>query len=348
MKVSWVAVPILFFSLQDNAADANINSCAFLSGAPIVDIELPSLQHTLKFLGVEAKVYRHVLSAGSTPRLRFIRYSSTPIIDIVQGSNEVLITSEETMCVKTEITSSSPISKSFSTMFVTALLASFASTQGGIDSALGILVTTILFPQIVAGQKVDGDCTPVLEVVLEAPPYYMGSVAACRAEVENPDHCPEDFPEFPECSDPNPTCKLAVVGAGTGGLYTAMRLVDEGVFAANDICIFEATERVGGRIYSLRGFGPENDLTVDAGAYRTWPNFTVGSRFLHVYLGCIFSIFSQTFCSWSLFHSLPHMHSLRKSWVSQWHVTKKKNLASSTTLSVTMAKRLGSPLLWKP
>jgi hypothetical protein len=118
----------------------------------------------------------------------------------------------------------------------------------------------------------------------------MGSVAECRAEVENPDHCPEDFPEYPQCSDPKPSCKLAVVGAGAGGLYTAMRLVDEGVFEATDVCVFEATERVGGRIYSLRGFGPDSDLTVDAGAYRTWPNFTVSSLFLRMYL-------VRTFCN---------------------------------------------------
>jgi hypothetical protein len=290
MKLSWVALrPILFFSLP-YATDAIISSCDFLSGAPIVDIELPSLQHTLKFLGVEAKVYRHVLSAGSTPRLRFIRYSSAPIVDIIQGSNEVLITSEGTSCVKKESSSSSPVSKPISTMVVTALLASFASTQGGLDSALGVLAATLLFPQIVSGQEVDSDCTPVLEVVLEAPPYYMGSVAECRAEVENPDHCPEDFPEYPQCSDPKPSCKLAVVGAGAGGLYTAMRLVDEGVFEATDVCVFEATERVGGRIYSLRGFGPDSDLTVDAGAYRTWPNFTVSSLFLRMYL-------VRTFCN---------------------------------------------------
>jgi hypothetical protein len=216
-------------------------------------------------------------------------------------------------------------------MFVTALLASFAWTQGGIDSALGALVTTILFPQFAAGAEVDGGCTPMLEVVLEAPPYYMGSVAECYAEVDNPDHCPEDFPEFPVCSDPNPTCKLAVVGAGTGGLYTAMRLVEEGVFEAKDVCVFEATERVGGRIYSLRGFGPENDITVDAGAYRTWPDFTVSFRsFMCIYIFCApFTIFSQHICSEFLLFlfSPPHILSLRKSWVFEWIATKKKNHA---------------------
>ena len=118
-------------------------------------------------------------------------------------------------------------------------------------------------------------CTPSMEIVIEAPPYYLESVAECLAEVENPDHCPSDFPSFPTCTDHNPSCKLAVVGAGTGGLYTALRLVDENKFEGKDLCIFEATERVGGRLYSLRGFGPNNKITVDAGGYRTWPEYTV-------------------------------------------------------------------------
>jgi hypothetical protein len=77
-------------------------------------------------------------------------------------------------------------------------------------------------------------------------------------------------------------------------LITALRtfptLVDEGVVEAEDVCVFEATERVDGRIYSLRGFGPERDLMVDAGAYRTWPEFMVGSLFLRMYL-------VRTFCN---------------------------------------------------
>ena len=50
--------------------------------------------------------------------------------------------------------------------------------------------------------------------------------------------------------------------------------MDEGKYEGKDICIFEMTERVGGRLFSLRGLGPDNDLSVDAGGYRTWPRFT--------------------------------------------------------------------------
>ena len=46
-------------------------------------------------------------------------------------------------------------------------------------------------------------------------------------------------------------------------MYTALRLVDTGTVAASAICIFEMTGRVGGRIMSLRGLGPEEDLVVD-------------------------------------------------------------------------------------
>lgn len=46
-------------------------------------------------------------------------------------------------------------------------------------------------------------------------------------------------------------------------------MVDEGKVDASDVCVFEMTERVGGRLLSLRGLGPDDDLTVDAGGYRT-------------------------------------------------------------------------------
>lgn len=46
-------------------------------------------------------------------------------------------------------------------------------------------------------------------------------------------------------------------------------MLDEGAVEGSDICIFEMTERVGGRLMSLRGLGPDGDLSVDAGGYRT-------------------------------------------------------------------------------
>lgn len=55
-------------------------------------------------------------------------------------------------------------------------------------------------------------------------------------------------------------------------------MVDERAIEASDVCIFETTERVGGRLFSLRGLGPDNDLSVDAGGYRTVRS-SMGTRF---------------------------------------------------------------------
>lgn len=166
----------------------------------------------------------------------------------------------------------------------------FTSGYGSpVESLVSFLVGSFLMLNMDnVAYAADTSCTPTMEIVLEAPPYYLGSVAECKAEVENTGHCPEDFPVFPTCSSYSPSCEVAVVGAGTGGLYTALRLVDENKVNAADVCIFEATERVGGRLYSLRGFGPNNKITVDAGGYRTWPEYTVSfvQSWLHRYRAC--------------------------------------------------------------
>mmetsp|Transcript_1490 Transcript_1490/g.2948 ORF Transcript_1490/g.2948 Transcript_1490/m.2948 type:complete len:686 (+) Transcript_1490:182-2239(+) len=109
-------------------------------------------------------------------------------------------------------------------------------------------------------------------------PEYTGATSTimdCRNTYGTDSwYCPEDFPMFPTSSETSPNCELAVVGAGAGGLYSAMRLIDTGKMQGSDICIFEMTNRVAGRLYSLRGLGPNRDLSVDAGGYRTWPQFT--------------------------------------------------------------------------
>lgn len=64
-------------------------------------------------------------------------------------------------------------------------------------------------------------------------------------------------------------CDLAVVGAGWGGAYFAWRMaIDTDTVSPNDVCVFEANGRVGGRIYSIRGLPPAPDLAIDAGGYR--------------------------------------------------------------------------------
>lgn len=65
-------------------------------------------------------------------------------------------------------------------------------------------------------------------------------------------------------------CKVVVIGAGVGGVYSAYRLaVEAGVVPGSNICIFEALDRPGGRIFSVTNTVPGfEDFTVDLGAYR--------------------------------------------------------------------------------
>jgi hypothetical protein len=295
-------------------ASLAVSSCGFVPGAPIVEYDFPSLQYQLKFLDVQAKVYRTTLSKGTAPRLRILRYSSAPVIEIDEVTREVLISTQGSNCFDhTSAPSLSPIRKTtgspnsaptrapvttsvgFSLHATNKFMTPFVTTSLALAMASGRLSFTVVGGAIAASLAFlfsDGNgspfamaalnetCTPSIELVLEAPPYYLGSVDSCLAEVENPDHCPLPFPTFKTATNPNPSCKLAVIGAGAGGLYTAMRLLDEKKVNGTDICIFEATDRVGGRLYTLRGFGPDNDITVDAGGYRSWPNFTVRSNLI--------------------------------------------------------------------
>src|SRR5262245_5786057 len=59
---------------------------------------------------------------------------------------------------------------------------------------------------------------------------------------------------------------VAIVGAGPGGLYSAMRLVDSGAFRPEDIAIFDAQPEIGGRVRTL----PLGNIafTADVGAMR--------------------------------------------------------------------------------
>jgi len=66
-----------------------------------------------------------------------------------------------------------------------------------------------------------------------------------------------------------PRCKLAVIGAGWGGVYTAWRLaIDTDTIRASDVCVFEANGRVGGRVFSVHDLPHFGDLAIDVGGYR--------------------------------------------------------------------------------
>lgn len=66
-------------------------------------------------------------------------------------------------------------------------------------------------------------------------------------------------------------CKVSVVGAGVGGLYSAFRLVNSSTYLPSEVCVFEATNRVGGRAYSVRGVTPMQN-SIDIGAHGYKPN----------------------------------------------------------------------------
>jgi len=141
----------------------------------------------------------------------------------------------------------------------------------GLSAVLSVFCLAVL--SSCPGGAYAQQCSETVEIEV---PYVGGPpdvVAECLAKYPK-DYCPTPFPTFPVSKEMSPTCDIALVGAGTGGLYMALRLIEEKKVTGAGLCVFEATERVGGRIYSLRGMGPDKDLSVDIGGYRTWPRFT--------------------------------------------------------------------------
>src|ERR1041385_72855 len=57
--------------------------------------------------------------------------------------------------------------------------------------------------------------------------------------------------------------KVVIVGAGTAGLVCAYRLQENGIAAR----VFEASTRPGGRMFTLRNFFPDNQITELGGEY---------------------------------------------------------------------------------
>ena len=65
-------------------------------------------------------------------------------------------------------------------------------------------------------------------------------------------------------------CAFASVGGGWAGIYAAWRVaIDTNRIPANQVCLFEASARFGGRTYTVRG-GDQilEGLNIDVGAYR--------------------------------------------------------------------------------
>ena len=55
--------------------------------------------------------------------------------------------------------------------------------------------------------------------------------------------------------EPEVSCDVAVVGAGVGGAYSAWRLIEAGAVPGSGVCLFERSDRIGGRAYSLHHVG---------------------------------------------------------------------------------------------
>ncbi|KAG6618673.1 uncharacterized protein IUM83_01389 [Phytophthora cinnamomi] len=68
--------------------------------------------------------------------------------------------------------------------------------------------------------------------------------------------------------------RVVVVGAGMAGVATANALLASGRFSAEDVCVLEAQDRIGGRIYT-RPFSDELPVKVEVGA--AWIHGTEGN-----------------------------------------------------------------------
>ncbi|KAL3942296.1 MAG: hypothetical protein SGARI_000313, partial [Bacillariaceae sp.] len=278
------------FLLRTAAAETAAKKCPLNPAGETSPIELTLdqsvLSHGLKdlpieFHGLHPMVVRKPIPFGGTPKVTVSRYSGSAPPSIEYDAEKEMVTIKTSACssVSGASGSTSGAAACFSkpSGFFSALVtagSAVAAVNENARPAAALLAAGAALTFMDPVDAHEDECMPVVQVVVEAPAAYRGAVEMCSEEINDPEICPEPFPSFPTCEDMQPSCKIAVVGAGTGGLYTALRMVDEGMVDASDVCIFEMTERVGGRLVSLRGLGPNDDLTLDLGGYRTWPEFT--------------------------------------------------------------------------
>eukprot|EP00040_Diaphanoeca_grandis_P011381 m.58324 g.58324 ORF g.58324 m.58324 type:complete len:1692 (+) comp22530_c0_seq4:272-5347(+) len=134
-------------------------------------------------------------------------------------------------------------------------------------------------PPIVTNKntKPDRDTTPPPKesatTKLRTPKVAMPQAAESDQKTTTITPTDSDEKQPQQCSKISGTayakCKNIIVGAGWSGSYFAYRTtVDEKHFDVSQTCIFEASERIGGRAYSRPGIPGLQDLRVDLGAYR--------------------------------------------------------------------------------
>jgi len=270
---------LLLFSLS-LCVSAETITCSFLpqNKAPIIEYDLPvdtDLSIPIEFLGVTPIVSRKPLKNGKTPKLIIERYSSTPEIHYDKKNGSVIVTVASCSLEKSASNAWSRDLHSSYSMLLTIAGVMMAGITDNQNYPLALaLAAAIGFSNVVHASN-EELCMETVKVTVQSRSIStIDPIESCWEEINDPMICPEPFPTFETCDEARPICDVAVVGAGPGGLYAAMRLIDSGKVSAKEVCIFEMQDRVGGRSYSLRGLGPDNDLSVDAGAYRTWPKFT--------------------------------------------------------------------------
>lgn len=202
------------------------SKCAFLptADAPPIELDLPlgSLSHPLdelklEFRGVSPMVTRQTIGYGETPKVVVKRYSSEPSMYYDDAEGKVIVAA--TTC------QSGPGSGGVAAACANWLPLAGASLMAGLlggPAAAASVAATGLVPQAMA----DESCEPVVQVMVQAPSSYMGARETCLLEIADEEICPEPFPVYPTCDDAAPVCGVAVVGAGAGGLYTALRYVE--------------------------------------------------------------------------------------------------------------------------
>ena len=197
--------------------DAAGVACPYLGDAAPVELALPPsvlsnsiVDLPLKFVGVKHTVRRTNVPHGGSPRVIVQRYSSKPVLEYDPLNGVTVSAAACSDSTESAATSSNGLA-------VTTAGLVLAAVRNRLDAAVVVTAMGLL-----ATAKAQ-ECTPAVEVLVEAPAAYMGAVETCLAEVSVPGQCPQPFPTFPTCSEVPPECPVAVVGAGTGSLYTTMR-----------------------------------------------------------------------------------------------------------------------------
>ena len=202
----------------------------------------------IEFRGVSPIVTRSQLKHGEKAKVTIQRYSARPDVFYDEIENRVIVTSNdcgEMNGAENGVENGSTVAETLNnggstgtgsgqnngasvsgaSTFMRTPLFSWATTA----LAAGMSRKPLLASAIVAAgltstaQAHEEACQPVVQVLVQAPAAYKGAVDVCWEEINDPAICPDPFPSYPICNNPAPTCELAVVGAGAGGLYTALR-----------------------------------------------------------------------------------------------------------------------------